>query len=328
MALTINYALDPNTASAVLKRTVGRDYSPGQAPDDTVTLDVGAAAYSYADGVEGTKYGFMITATDSTGKTIDSNPFSLVYFEDTGPGVQNKPTRGYPDFGVFEFLTTAQFGKTPSEVRDMVIALGFPSVGLPYTGTTTGWYKCLVDGKIILIPKNFFIYLDSILSQMIPSRLISSGLISAGAAGAHNFDNCPIVTIGGLNYKWRGLKHWTGDLVDINDKLKETTAKDYGRSSEADMYMCLTNPTTANAGYDPGLSGASNVGKTLPPFVAGDDNLIFGPTANAGMVLLGNANWPNANGAFRLMGTTANWFSSTGSIYGAKMVPVLELVSN
>lgn len=323
MALTVKYQLDPATVSATLKRTVGDIFNPSSI-FDTVELTVGNSSYTYSDGVDGTVYGFFIEATDSSGDTISGNPFNMVYKEDTGPGNQQTVTRGYFDYGVYEFLTTQQFGMTPDQVRAEVVALGYPNMGLSYTGPETGWYKCLVEGKVIFIPKNYFVYLDGAITEMNETRVRKSGLISVGSNGKNSFENCPVVTINGLRYRWRAMKHWKGEHADLNSVIRDCLVINYDSKTEMDLALIFTANTTA--GYDPSLKGALSNGATVPPFVAGNDNLAFGPTSNAGAMVLGNSNWPNAGGTFRLIGTDHKWYQLTSAIYGAKMIPVLELL--
>lgn len=324
MALAIEYVLDPNTVSATLSRTIGRKMIPGEPVDDVVPLLMDETVYVYPDGVDGLTYGFKITATDSDGKSVDSNIFHMVYKNDFGPGKSNTITKGYFDFGVYETLTPAEFGMSPQAVRDLIASQGFPSMGVGYTTGITGWHKCLVEGKVILIPKNFFITLGtSAPTSHIPVNHVNSGLISIKPDGKTGFDACPTVTIEGREYKWRGIKHWVGNPEDLAVPLKSTIAMvSYGRLTEMDLFLSLTQ--NDNPGYDPSLRGDPNTGQTYPAFHASDDN-IFSGIGSGGVTLMGNSNYPLGAGIAVYMINTSRWTSSASST-NSKIVPVLELL--
>lgn len=320
MALTVRFKLDANAVSVKLDRTVGGPFDPNSISD---SVDItGKSGHTYSDGVFGQKYGFRITATDANGVEVESFPFNTVYVEDTGPGNKNVVTRGYFDFGVYEFLTSSQFGISPSEVVEGLRAT-FPAVAPMVNSADTGWYKCLVEGKVIFIPKNFYMNVGAS-NAITPPSLVNSGLLASDGGSGFNFNACPIVTVGGRQFKFRGIKHWSGDLADVTPQLKNHATVSYAGKTEADLYFALCASTSV--GYDPTLEGKPVGALTVPPFVAGDNSIFFGPTTNAGMVLMGSVNWPAAGGKFRLIGTDMKWYSLDLAGYTAKIVPVLELV--
>lgn len=302
MALIVKYTLDPRTVTAVLRRTVGGVFDANNITD-TVNIE-GTVEHTYNDAVIGQSYGFLITAYDAEGKGIDSATFNTIYLGDTGPGKNSVVTRGYFDFGVIEELSVAEFGKHPLEVRDELASTILPSLPTGSMSTTNaGWYKCLVDGKVIFIPKNF--HFRVALPKLTANDIVSYGLVSKGPDGTYNFDNNPIVTIRGYKYRWRMMKHWLGDLPDVSDQIKTLDKTvDYAGRTEFDLFYALCGarreiPTPGSSsgydldvtGYDPNLSGTPpTTTMPIPPFIGGD--IVVGISTS--ISVLHCPLWPNA----------------------------------
>lgn len=330
MALTINYALDPAAVSATLERVVNKTFDFGVVADDVVDLVTSETMHVYSDGVAGTRYGFKVTQTDAEGGVTVSDPFHMVYLEDTGPGKNNQVTRGYFDFGVIDILTDEEFGSTTEALRVQLATTSLPNIAVGYSDTgKLGWYKCLVEGKVIFIPKNFYLYIPTYAGEQTKTHLLQNGLVSTRAEGGLDFNDCPIMTIRGRRYRWRGIKHWVGNPVDLDVPLKQTTAigtypDHYGRATEADLYYTLCNTTVQ--GYDPGLIGNVSKGQTRPPFVAGNNSCQFGVRPTSGMTLMGTSRWPEAHYGRCIANTPPIWVLGYSNPNYIKFVPVLELL--
>lgn len=319
MALIVKYTLDPSTVTAVLRRTVGGVFDANNITD-TVNIE-GTVEHTYNDAVTGQSYGFLITAYDAEGKGIDSATFNTIYLGDTGPGKNSAVTRGYVDFGVIEELSVAEFGKHPLELRDELASTVLPSLSSGrMSDVTPGWYKCLVDNKVIFIPRNFFLVLA--MNKFTPNDLISQGLISNGPNGTYNFDNNPIMTIRGYKYRWRLMKSWTGETPDVGKKIKTIGPIDYTGRTEYDLFCALCGSfrgTMNYSGYDSNLSGTiPPVGTRLPPFICGEIK-----TSDSYPSVPHNENWPGP------MMSTANlkYLDKYGmwSITGFQSVSVVDL---
>lgn len=301
MALIVKYTLDPSTVTAVLRRTVGGVFDANNITD-TVNIE-GTVEHAYNDAVIGRSYGFLITAYDAEGKGIDSASFNTIYLGDTGPGKNSVVTRGYFDFGVIEELSVVEFGKHPLELRDELASTILPSLPVgKMSDPTAGWYKCLVDGKIIFIPRNFYFRVHN--GKLTANDVVSYGLVSNGPDGTYNFDNNPIVTIRGYKYRWRMMKHWLGDLPDVSGQIKtlDPTVDLAGRT-EFDLFYALcgakryiappgsTQPAWVNvSGFDPNLSGTPPTKTTsIPPFIGGE--IVVGN--NGGIHVLHYPHWPD-----------------------------------
>lgn len=326
MALIVKYTLDPSTVTAVLRRTVGGVFDANNITD-TVNIE-GTVEHAYNDAVIGQSYGFLITAYDAEGKGIDSASFNTIYLGDTGPGKNSVVTRGYFDFGVIEELSVTEFGKHPLELRDELASTVLPSLASGRMSVPiAGWYKCLVEGKVIFIPKNFF--LASVIYKITPNDLISQGLISNGPDGTYNFDNNPIITIRGYKYRWRLMKSWAGETPDVGEKIKTIGPIDYTGRTEYDLFSALCGSYRASnhsPGYDSNLSGTiPPVGNQLPPFVCGDIK-----TSVPYPCIPHNQYWPDqikTTVNLRYLGTAGVWNVSgfsNGSVIDLPIV--LELV--
>lgn len=328
MSLSIKYTYPEGATTLYLYLKVGEIIDIKYLPDNPIELSSSESEYVVEDSVEGELYSVVLKSVDANGFVDIGNVQNICYVADPGPG--NKfIQRGYPDFGVYGELTNEEFGISPEALRAKLInehGLVLPGQYV-YGAGGTSWYKCLVDGKVIFIPKNYLLYRGRIDTNSNATLMIQDGLISKDPySGKYTFDGCPEVIIGGYKYRWRGMKAWVDSEVvddDLTSVLKVTTENyvNWGMRNEAVMFGCLSN--TLTSGYDPLNEGYTHT-SNQPPFDAGESETLSIVNTNNLVCVPGNVNFPNVGGNTRILLNTGVWTITASTSYGTKHIPVLE----
>lgn len=327
MALTVNYTISPATVAATLYRSTGSKINLLNLPTDKVVLDKQKNSFTYNDGVNNTHYSFVVETVDANGRKNYSVIEDVIYKKEVGPG-SPKITRGYFDFGVYGEVTSEELGITPDGARDYINSIAGNTPPLDGVDTTNIWYKCLVNKRIIFIPKNrmFYMGVTSAYSQatLYKTRLCDeNGLV----------DNCPTMMLKGREYKWRSLCHHNTDLTGA---AALAAIKDIGVENgrklrtEMGMYLCLTRSTIWLAGTDKdGLGLPTESSATQAPF-RGGWNAPLGENTAIKACGLGTHVWPLVGGVCFVHMTQTPTLGVQGlSDYPPNLVaqiPVLELL--
>lgn len=247
MALSVKYNVSPEASLVTLYRSVGSKIDLNNLPTNKVILDKNKSEYTYSDAVNNTYYSVVIETTDVNGYKNYSPIQDVLYKSELGPG-PSKITRGYFDFGVYGEVTSEELGITPDGARDFVNSIAGDTPVLGGAEPSNIWVKCLVNKRIIFIPKNRMFYMGPTSSYsaatLYKTRLCDQqGLV----------DDCPTMVLKGREYKWRSLCHHNTDLTGA---AALAAIKDIGIEngrklrSEIGMYLCLTRSTVGMAGVD------------------------------------------------------------------------------
>ncbi|UYE93544.1 hypothetical protein [Shewanella phage FishSpeaker] len=325
MALTVNYKVSPDATLARLYRSIGSKIDLTNLPANPTVLDKTKTQYVYPDGVNNTHYSFVVETTDINGNKNFSSIQDILYKTELGPG-PTKVTRGYFDFGVFGEVSSEELGANPHALRDYIntISGNCPALDGP---TGQGWFKCLVNKKIIYIPKDVRFYHGASVSYtkavLYPTRLCDDNGL---------FDDCPIITLKGRQYKWRSLAHHDTSLTGA---AALAAIKDIGsgtfltkQRSEIMMMVCLTASNYGGADFDGlGLPVAPSTGGA--PFRAGELKPFNNDPAFKAYGM-GTTGWPNnGSGIFAYQANPPSLGQqgvSSSSPYYVCSVPILELL--
>lgn len=317
MALTVNYKLSPDTSVATLYRAIGAKIDIYNLPTDKVVLNKLKTEHVYTDGTDGVHYSFIVESVDSNGRKNYSSIQDVIYKNELGPG-PSRITRGYFDFGVYGEVSDEELGISIQGVRDY-LSLTFPKIPL-FEIVGTGWYKCLVDGKVIFIPKGAWL-LGGYTSYYTATTYNSWGLVDS----KFGFDECLTIFLGGNEYKIRSIAHHDTRLTGAEAlaAMKNTVVSSKHRR-EIGMYACLSSASGGSAGTAPEDFG-------YPPTSNPSSAYFRGGVANSEHrdyvnIAVGTSAWPGAGAIVYSTNNPTPGVGVAGDTYNARFIYVLELL--
>lgn len=317
MALTVNYKLSPDTSVATLYREIGAKIDIYNLPTDKVVLNKLKTEHVYPDGIDGVHYSFIVESIDSNGRKNYSSIQDVIYKNELGPG-PSRITRGYFDFGVYGEVSDEELGISIQGVRDY-LSLTLPDVPL-FEIVDTGWYKCLVDGKVIFIPKGAW---------------VASGYTQSHAGTTYNrwglvdskfgFDECQTIVLNGNEYKIRSIAHHDTRLTGAAAlaAMKNTTVSTKLRR-EIGMYACLSSASGGGAGTAPEDFGYPRTSNASSAYFRG--GVANREHANFVNIAVGNAAWPGTGAIVYSTNSPTPGLGTTASVHYSRFIYVLELL--
>lgn len=252
MSLSVKYDYPEGAVALYLYIQTGSEITMDALPSGKITLSKDDNEYLVDSPIEGEHYSFIIESVDDDGFNNFSPVQNIIYIRDTGPG-NNTILRGEYDFGVMDELTNEEFGMSLVGVRNHFSnkLSSIAAVG----ANSSGWYKCLVDGRIVYFPKghNCALLVSANQYNTAPFNSIEAGIINSGLCvtkdGVQTLETDNIININGNEFRWRAMKSWVGDDIRHSPSV-------WDERSELGMLQTLCN--IAHPGNNPELQIPTN----------------------------------------------------------------------